>query len=149
MASGSRATLSAPQLKPVLVFAVFFLAVLVLHLPLLRLPYFWDEAGYYVPAAHDLLLTGILVPHSTPSNAHPPLVMAYLAAWWKIAAYSPAVTRTAMLLLAAFSLLGVFRLAQRVANIEVALAATVCTALYPVFFAQSSLAHLDLAAAGL
>jgi 4-amino-4-deoxy-L-arabinose transferase-like glycosyltransferase len=149
MALGSRATFSAPQLKPVLVFAVLFLAVLVLHLPLLRLPYFWDEGGYYVPAAHDLLLTGILVPHSTPSNAHPPLVIAYLASWWKIAGYSPVVTRTAMLLLAAFSLLGVFRLAQRVANIEVAWAATVCTALYPVFFAQSSLAHLDLAAAGL
>jgi hypothetical protein len=43
MALGSRATFSAPQLKPVLVFAVLFLAVLVLHLPLLRLPYFWDE----------------------------------------------------------------------------------------------------------
>jgi hypothetical protein len=31
----------------------------------------------------------------------------------------------------------------------VAIAATVCTALYPVFFAQSSLAQVDLAAAGL
>ena len=54
-----------------------------------------------------------------------------------------------MLLLAAFSLLGVFRLAQRVANMKSRWAATVCTALYPVFFTQSSLAHLDLAAAGL
>ena len=58
------------------------------------------------------------------------------------------ITRTAMVAVAAFSLLGVFRLAQRVANTEVAVASTVCTALYPVFFAQSSLAHLDLAAAG-
>src|SRR5580704_13255461 len=128
MASGSRAALSAPHLKPILVFAVLFLAVLVLHLPLLRLPYFWDEAGYYVPAARDFLLTGILVPHSTPSNAHPPLVTAYLALWWRIAGYAPAVTRTAMLVIAAFSLLGVFRLAERVANREVAIAATVCTA---------------------
>ena len=47
-----------------------------------------------------------------------------------------------------FALLGLFRLAQRVANIEVATASVACTALYPVFFAQSSLAHLDLAAAG-
>ena len=54
-----------------------------------------------------------------------------------------------MLVLAAFSLLGVFRLAERVANTNVAIASTLCTALYPVFFAQSSLAHLDLAAAGL
>src|SRR5260370_12968126 len=54
-----------------------------------------------------------------------------------------------MLLLAAFSLLGLFRLAERAANTQVAIAATVCTALYPVFFAQSSLAQVDLAAAGL
>src|SRR5213595_2937493 len=84
-----------------------------LHAPLLRLPYFWDEAGYYVPAARDLLLTGSLIPRSTPSNAHPPLVMVYLAIWWKLAGYTPLVTRTAMLLIAAFSLFGVFRLAHR------------------------------------
>jgi 4-amino-4-deoxy-L-arabinose transferase-like glycosyltransferase len=132
-----------------LIFALFFLTLLALHAPLLRLPYFWDEAGYYVPAARDLLLTGTLIPHSTPSNAHPPLVTAYLALAWKVLGYAPAVTRTAMLAVAAFSLLGVFRLAQRVANTEVAFASAICTALYPVFFAQSSLAHLDLAAAGL
>jgi hypothetical protein len=132
-----------------LIFALFFAVLLASHTPLLHLPYFWDEAGYYVPAARDLLLTGTLIPHSTPSNAHPPLVMAYLALAWKVLGYAPLVTRTAMLAVAAFSLLGVFRLAQRVANTEVAVAAAICTALYPVFFAQSSLAHLDLAAAGL
>src|ERR1700746_615659 len=103
-----------------MLFALIFLMVFLAHVPLLRLPYFWDEAGYYIPAARDLLLTGSLIPHSTPSNAHPPLVMAYLALAWKIAGYSPVVTRTAMLTIAAFSLLGVFRLAQRVANTEVA-----------------------------
>jgi hypothetical protein len=148
MASGLHAGAQRPKFHPALVFAALFLAVLLLHLPLLRLPYFWDEAGYYIPAARDLLLTGILVPYSTPSNAHPPLVMAYLALCWKIAAFAPLVTRTAMLLIAAFSLLGVFGLARRVANREVAIAATICTGLYPVFFTQSSLAHLDLAAAG-
>jgi hypothetical protein len=132
-----------------LIFALFFAVLLALHTPLLHLPYFWDEAGYYVPAARDLLLTGTLIPFSTLSNAHPPLVMAYLALAWKILGYAPVVTRAAMLEIAAFSLLGVFRLAQRVANTEVAVASTICTALYPVFFAQSSLAHLDLAVAGL
>ena len=117
--------------------------------PLLQLPYFWDEAGYYVAAARDLLLTGSLIPHTTVSNAHPPLVMAWVALWWKFVGFAPLVTRSAMLVVAAFSLLGVFRLAERVANTEVAIASTVCTALYPVFFAQSSLAQVDLAAAGL
>jgi Dolichyl-phosphate-mannose-protein mannosyltransferase len=120
-----------------------------LHLPLLRLPYFWDEAGYYVPAARDILLTGSLIPHSTISNAHPPLVLLWIALWWKVVGYAPVVARSAMLLLSAFSLLGLFRLAEAVANTKIAIASTLCAAVYPVFFAQGSLAQVDLAAAGL
>ncbi len=134
---------------PALVFAVIFVAIFLLHASLLQLPYFWDEAGYYVPAARDILLSGSLIPHTTVSNAHPPLVMAWVALWWKCVGYAPLVTRSAMLMVAAFALLGAFRLAERAANTEVAIASTVCTALYPVFFAQSSLAQVDLAAAGL
>jgi 4-amino-4-deoxy-L-arabinose transferase-like glycosyltransferase len=118
------------------------------HTPLLRLPYFWDEAGYYIPAARDLL-GGSLIPHSTPSNAHPPLVLAWLAVGWRIFGQHQFVTRCAMLLLAAFSLLGFFRLARTVSNTTVAAASTLLTAIYPVFFAQSSLAQIDLPAAGL
>jgi hypothetical protein len=134
---------------PALVFLVIFIPIFLLHAQLLQLPYFWDEAGYYVPAARDLLLTGSLIPHTSVSNAHPPLVMAWVALWWKVAGFAPLVTRSAMLVVAAFSLLGLFRLAERAANTEVAIASTLCTALYPVFFAQSSLAQVDLAAAGL
>ncbi len=137
------------RLHPALVFAVIFVVIFLLHAPLLSLPYFWDEAGYYVPAARDLLLTGSLIPHTTVSNAHPPLVLAWIALWWKCAGYAPLVARSAMIVVAAFSLMGVFRLAERVANTNVAIASTLCTALYPVFFAQSSLAQVDLAAAGL
>ena len=43
-------------------------------------------------------------------------------------------------------MLGVWRLARRVANEQVAIATVLCTAVYPVFFAQSSLAHLDMMA---
>ena len=135
-------------LSPPVVFVVIFVFIFLLHLPLLRLPYFWDEAGYYIPAARDIFLTGSLIPHSTISNAHPPLVLIWLALWWKVVGYAPAVTRSAMVLFAAFALLGVFRLAERVANVKVAIASMLCTAFYPVFFAQSSLAQVDLAAAG-
>ncbi len=141
-----RLTPSGPH--PALVFALVFVFIFLLHLPLLQLPYFWDEAGYYVPAARDILLTGSLIPHSTVSNAHPPLVLAWLALWWKVVGFASPVARTAMLVVAAFSLAGVFRLAERVSNTQVAIAATLCTAVYPVFFAQSSLAQVDLAAAG-
>jgi hypothetical protein len=121
---------------------------MLLHAPLLRLPYFWDESGYYVPVARDLFLTGTLIPQSTPSNAHPPLVMGWLALAWRVAGYSPLVTRTAMLALSAFSLLGLFRLSRIAANLPVAWATTALVAIYPVFFTQSSMALVDFPAAG-
>lgn len=130
-----------------LLFLIAFTGLWVTHFNLLRLPYFWDEAGYFVPAAHDLFLRGDLIPVSVVSNAHPPLVAAYLAAWWKLAGFTPIVTRSAMLLFAAFALLGVYRLALPMAGERAALSAALCVAAYPVFFAQASLAQLDLAAA--
>lgn len=146
--SATRApSIAAPQ--QFLLFALFFAALMLIHAPLLRLPYFWDEAGYYVPAAHDLYQTGSLIPYSTVSNAHPPLVLAWLALAWRIFGYSTLVTRTAMLAAAAFSLLGLFRLSRAAANIHVAWATTVLVAIYPVFFTQSSLGQVDLPAAGL
>jgi Dolichyl-phosphate-mannose-protein mannosyltransferase len=132
-----------------LAFSLIFTSLFLTHGFLLRLPYFWDEAGYFIPAARDILLTGSLIPHSTLSNAHPPLVMLWLAFWWKFSGFTPAVTRIAMLLVAAFALLGVWRLARRVANDTVAAATVLCTAVYPVFFTQSSMAHLDMMAAAL
>src|SRR5580658_156516 len=128
-------------------YALLFTFLFVTHAPLLRLPFFWDEAGYYIPAARDLLLTGSLIPHTTLSSAHPPPVMLWLAFWWKCSAFTPAVTRTAMLMVAAFALLGLWRLARDVAGEAVAVATVFCTALYPVFFTQSSMAHLDMMAA--
>src|SRR3984893_7281705 len=134
--------------QPFLLFAFFFTALMLMHAPLLRLPYFWDEAGYYITAARDLFLTGTLIPQSTPSNAHPPLVMAWLALAWRVFGYSTLVTRTAMLAVSAFSLLGLFRLSRIAANLPVAWATTSLVALYPVYFTQSSMAQVDLPAAG-
>src|SRR5450755_1162909 len=140
---------SSAWAQQLLLFALFFAGLMLLHAPLLRLPYFWDEAGYYVPAARDLFFAGTLIPLSTPSNAHPPLVMAWLALVWRGFGYSTLVTRTAMLGVSAVSLLGLFRLARVAANLPVAWATTALVALYPVYFTQSSLAQVDLAAAGL
>ncbi|MFZ0477557.1 MAG: glycosyltransferase family 39 protein [Terriglobales bacterium] len=130
-------------------FFLLFGGLMLLHASLLRLPYFWDEAGYYIPVAHDLYLTGSPIPQSTVSNAHPPLVMAWLALVWRIFGYSIPAARIAMLAMAAFSLLGLFRLARASLNSQVAGAVVALTAIYPVFFTQSSLAQVDLPAAGL
>ena len=75
--------------------------------------------------------------------------MMWMALAWKIFGQSQLVTRCAMLLVAAFSLTGFFRLARAVSNDTVAAASTFLVAIYPVFFAQSSLAQVDLPAAGL
>ncbi len=137
--------------KPVplwIVFPAAFAAVLAAHATLLRLPYYWDEAGYYIPAAWDFFRTGSLIPTSTLSDAHPPLPSLVLAAAWKVFAFAPLVTRTTMCLVAAFALTAVWRLAMiTTRKTSVALATTLLTAMYPVWFAQSSLAHADLFAA--
>ncbi len=131
-----------------MIFPVIFAALYVSHFTLLRLPYFWDEAGYYIPAAWDFFRTGSLIPVTTPSNAHPPLPSIYLALWWKLSGFSPAVTREAMLIVASVGLLAVWRLAQRVAGSgQVAFWTVALTAIYPIWFAQSTLAHADIFAA--
>jgi hypothetical protein len=130
------------------VFALAFAAIFIAHWPLLRLPYYWDEAGYYIPAAFDFFRTGSLIPHSTLSNAHPPLPSIYLAACWKLFRFSPFVTRTAMCVVAAVALTAVWRIALIATHRRtIALTTVALTSIYPVFFAQSSLAHADLFAA--
>ena len=117
------------------------------HWPLLRLPFFWDEAGYYIPAALDFFQTGSLIPHSTLTNAHPPLPSVFLAGWWHLSGYVISGTRTFICMFAAGALLGVFRLARLLAGDAVAAVVTLLTAIYPVWFAQSTLAHADIFAA--
>jgi hypothetical protein len=128
------------------IFTVIYAGLVALHATLLRLPYFWDEAGYFIPAARDLLLTGDPIAHTTLSNAHPPLVMAYLALVWKLATNAPVVTRLAMLAMTSAGLTGVYRIVRHVSNAPVAVATVIMSALHPVLFAQSSLAQLDVGA---
>ena len=131
-----------------MIFPVIFTALYVAHFALLRLPYYWDEAGYYIPAAWDFFRTGSLIPTSTLTNAHPPLPSIYLALWWKISGYFPEVTREAVLMMAALALLGVWRLAMRLIGVaSVAFWTVLLTGVYPIWFAQSSLAHADIFAA--
>ena len=131
-----------------IVLPVVLVAVVAAHAALLRLPYYWDEAGYYIPAAYDFFRTGSLIPYSTISNAHPPLPSVYLAALWKVFHFAPVVTRPAMCVVAAVALTAVWRLAViTTGKAQVAAATVLLTGIYPVFFAQSSLAHADLFAA--
>ena len=130
-----------------MLFPLFFAAVYLSHLTLLRLPYFWDEGGYYIPAAWDFFRTGSLIPQSTVTNAHPPLPSILLASWWHISGFVISGTRTLICIVSAFGLLGVYKLARTLAGALAAAGVTFLTAVYPIWFAQSTLAHADIFAA--
>jgi 4-amino-4-deoxy-L-arabinose transferase-like glycosyltransferase len=130
-----------------LLFPLFFAAVYLSHITLLRLPYFWDEAGYYIPAAWDFFRTGSLIPQSTLTNAHPPLPSILLAAWWHISGFVISGTRTLVVMVTATALVAIFYLAKSLRDTQVAIATVVLTAIYPIWFAQSTLAHADIFAA--
>src|SRR5438128_1788018 len=84
-----------------LVYALLAFVLLLAHGPLLQLPFFWDEAGQFIPQALDLYKTGALIPHSTIPNVHPPAVVAWLALVWHVVGFSIPATRIAMTLIAA------------------------------------------------
>ncbi len=133
----------------VVFFLLFAALIFVSHAAFLDLPLYWDEAGQFVPAALDLYHSGALIPRSVAPNAHPPGVMAYLAAVWTVTGYSIPATRAAMLLLGALAALVVFLLAIKLcAEIKGAPAFAVVLLLMasPIFFAQSMLAQLDMPA---
>jgi len=139
---------SAPGDIPLwMLFPLFFAAIYLSHLTLLRLPYFWDEGGYYIPAAWDFFRTGSLIPITTATNAHPPLPSILLAGWWHLSGYVVSGTRTLVCIVSASALLGVYKLARTLAGAAAAAVVTFLTAIYPIWFAQSTLAHADIFAA--
>ncbi len=126
--------------------------LLPLHASLLKLPYYWDEAGYYVPAALDFFRHGLVIPASTEPTGHTPLMSVYLAVAWRLFVFSPVVTRAAMILFAAGTVTATGILAWRVSAgrrdaREAAIASAALLAIAPLFFAQSVMVHLDLAVA--
>ena len=135
-----------------IIYAVAALVLVMAHLPLLELPYYWDEAGQFIPAATDLYQTGAWIAHSATPNVHPPGVMAWLALMWHVFGYSILTTRVSMLLLAAFGALVTFLLSIELSRGSPGTPAFVAVTLLcisPLFYAQSMMALLDMPAMGL
>ena len=124
-----------------------FSALALAHFPLLRLPYLWDESGYYIPAALDFFHHGLLVPQNTLPTGHTPLLSICLALVWRLVGYSPVATRLTIVAFAAGTLVALYALGRTISGREAALWACVLLAASPLFFAQSTLAFLDLPAA--
>jgi 4-amino-4-deoxy-L-arabinose transferase-like glycosyltransferase len=133
----------------VIFFAIFLAILIAIHLPYLRLPFFWDELGQFVPASLDIYQLGAWIPKTTLPNVHPPAVMAYLALVWRVVGFSIPATRIAMLLLAAagllFSFLLAIRLSRKTAGAP-AFAAAIFLLATPIFYTQSMMAQLDMPA---
>lgn len=153
-----------PALRWLLAAAAVYAALLAAHWPFLHLPYYWDEAGYFVPAALDLFRHGWWVPRTTLANGHPPLFMAALALAWRIFGVAIPVTRAVALAFAAALLLATAQLTEILAapifppaapaaprhlRFNAGWLAAFLLAISPLCFAQSSLAQLDLPAAAL
>jgi len=135
-----------------LAFGLIALFLILAHGPLLELPFYWDEAGQFIPASLDLFRMGAWIPSSTAPNVHPPGVMAYLAVWWSIFGYSIVITRIAMLAIAALGAFATFLLGIELARGVTGtpgFTAIVLLCLSPLFFAQSMLAQLDMPAMSL
>ncbi len=128
-----------------LLWLLLFAAIALAHLTLLRLPYYWDEGGYYIPAALDFYHHGWLIPQFT--NAHPPLPNIVIGSLWHIVGMHILATRLCVCAFAAAGLTAVFRIAERLLDAAAAVSLTLLVAVYPIWFAQSTLAHADMFAA--
>lgn len=129
--------------------ALFLAAVPGTHFALFDLPLFWDELGYFVPAARDLYQQGAWVPRSTAPNSHPPAVPAYLAAVWSVTGYSIPAARAAMLALAGAGAYLAFLLAIRLcrdAPRAPAIPAAAFLLASPLFYTQAMLVQFDMPA---
>jgi len=130
-------------------FGLFAARLLLMHLPLLTLPFHWDEMGQFVPAALDLYREGAWVPHSTLPNVHPPGVMLLLAGVWKIFGFSILASRLTMLAIATVGAYLSFLLAIRLSRKSPdapAVAAVVFLIVAPLFYTQSMMVLLDMPA---
>ncbi|HZQ53629.1 MAG TPA: glycosyltransferase 87 family protein [Bryobacteraceae bacterium] len=131
-------------------FFLFFAAPLfAIHLPILDLPFFWDEQGQFIPTALDIFRHGWWIAHSTIPNVHPPGVEAYLALWYKAFGFAIPITRVAMLVVAGAGLLATFLLAielSRGTRGAPAFLPPLLLLASPLFFTQSMMAQLDMPA---
>src|ERR1700710_1178156 len=118
-----------------------FLLLAAMHAPHLKLPYFWDELGQFVPQALDVYNEGRWIPIHTMPNVHPPGLEALLALVWTIVrGPSILISRLVMLAIAAFGVVGSFLLAIRLSHRAPgtpAFAALLLLLASPLFYTQA------------
>jgi 4-amino-4-deoxy-L-arabinose transferase-like glycosyltransferase len=128
-----------------LVFLVALLALFLLRGEALRTPYFWDEVGYYVPAAVSMYRNNLYpIPETTVPQSYPPLQPLTIVAGWWLFGLSIVATRIVGFLGAAAAVAVTYLLGREVASREVGLAAAALTLASPVFFGQTGFAQPEV-----
>ena len=133
-----------------LLFGFFAFTLFLTHFKLLELPYFWDEAGQFIPQSNDLFSRGLLIPQSTSPNSHPPGLPIFLAALWHLTGVSITITRAAMLLIASAYFTVSFLLSVQLLRGSHGTPAFLAAAMLlcnPLLYTQSMMAQLDLPSA--
>jgi hypothetical protein len=127
-----------------------FVVLAAIHVPYLKLPYYWDELGQFVPQTLDLYSEGRWIPVHTLPNVHPPGLEAILALLWRVTGGpSILVSRLSMLAIAAYGVVGSFLLSIRLSRKSAgapAFAVLLLLLASPLFYTQSMMVQLDMPA---
>lgn len=134
--------------------ALFFGSFVLLKLPLLALPYHWDEAGAYVSRALWLADSGLhrALPGFHPPTqffGHPPGLYLLLASVYRVFGHSIWLTHLVAATLGAATFYLTFRVGERIGGAAAGFVSALLLLLNPLFFAQAGLMHGDMAVAAL
>lgn len=115
--------------------------LVLIKIPFLDLPFFWDEAWVYAPAVFDMYENGpSLLPDSINplfSRGHPILFHFFAVCWMTVFGTSFTAVHAFSLMLAVATLWAVYRLGTELATKQVGFWAAVLLALQPMFIQQS------------
>lgn len=111
----------------------------------LHTPYFWDEVGYYVPAAVSMYRNHFWpIPDLTVPQSYPPLFpLALVAGWWALG-FSIATTRVVGFVVSAAAVASAYALGRELFSASVGLSAAALALLAPVFFGQTGFAQPEV-----
>ena len=125
---------------PILLIIIGFIVVKIPHL---TLPHYWDESWSYATAVQLMYENGpTLIPGSVDVDAtrgHPLLFYAEIAAWMKIFGPTLLSKHSFALLISTLLLIALYEVTYRFYNIRAAILATVLLASQIFFFVQSSM----------
>lgn len=139
---------AAPAAVEALIVAASYIAVMIAYkMPLLRLPYYGDALGGYIPLAHDMRAGNfypIPVTDGVSDTGHPPLLGVLLAAFWMLSESRPLITHGFMQVLSSLTIVFTYLIGRAASGDRgVGLGSAITVAVTPLFFFGSSSPQAD------